>query len=304
MPSLHLAPPIVRGAGGALALSLLLSELPLAAAQEPAPAAKPEPYVETIPGTAVKFEMVPVPAGELTAPAPKPARPARPARGARPTRPAAPVPAAKPVPVKGFWIGKTEMTWDAYDIFAFRLDLPEEQRGAPADVVSRPSKPYGAPDEGFGHQGYAALRATYHSASEFCKWLSEKTGKKYRLPTEVEWEYACRAGGKPVKLAPKHLALVAWYWDNADTQTHPVGTKKPNAWGLHDMLGNVWEWATGKDGQPIVCGGSWRDEAPLVHSGARERYSPVWQVRDSQRPKSRWWLSDAPHIGFRVVRDE
>jgi formylglycine-generating enzyme required for sulfatase activity len=151
-----------------------------------------------------------------------------------------------------------------------------------------------------GHQGFAAQSMTYASAAKFCEWLSKKTGKKYRLPTETEWAWAARAGGKdPEK--PANLQAIAWYWDNADDKTQPVATKNPNALGIHDMLGNVWEWTTATGGGGVVRGGSYRDKATNVHVGARAVYSPSWQTTDPQNPKSKWWLSDAPFIGFRVV---
>ncbi|MCS6777633.1 MAG: SUMF1/EgtB/PvdO family nonheme iron enzyme, partial [Chloroherpetonaceae bacterium] len=153
-----------------------------------------KPYTETIPGFMVRFEMVPIPGGKIKIADPE---------GKKPPR---------EVEVKPFWMGKMEVTWDEYDIFAFQLDLPEEQREKGRGSKSRPSKPYGAPDFGFGHKGYPALTMTFYAATRYCEWLSQKTGKKYRLPTEAEWEWACRAGSdKP----PADLDRVAWFWDNS-----------------------------------------------------------------------------------------
>lgn len=204
----------------------------------------------------------------------------------------------KTVDVKALWVGQTEVTWDVFDIYAFRLDLTQEQNAKGVDAEARPSKPYGAPDRGFGHQGYAALGMTANSAQRFCEWLSKKTGKTFRLPTEAEWEYAARAGEAD---APTNLDEVAWYWDNADDVTHPVGKKKPNAWGLYDTLGNTWEWANGLDGTAIVCGGAYNSKAKDVAFSSRKAYSPKWQEADAHVPKSKWWLSDGPFIGMRVV---
>ncbi len=260
--------------------------LPPAAAQK-----TPPPYVETIPGTTVKFEMVPVPGAPVSVAN---------ARGG----------AAGQTKGKALWMGKTEVTWDAYDIFAFRLDQSQSEQAkgsAPnsADATSRPSKPYGAPDRGFGHQGYPAIGMTYQAAEAYCRWLSGKTGKKYRLPTEAEWEHAARAGvAKAGPLPKSELDKYAWHWDNAQDKTQAVATKAPNTWGLHDMLGNVAEWCTGADGKPVVRGGSYNDNADKVHPGARAVQAPDWNATDPQDPKSKWWLADAPFVGFRVVREE
>jgi formylglycine-generating enzyme required for sulfatase activity len=162
----------------------------------------------------------------------------------------------------------------------------------------------------------------------YCHWLSLKTGKHYRLPTEAEWEYACRAGSAtayPFGNDPARLGEFAWYGKNAGETTHEVGGKKPNAWGLHDMLGNVAEWCldhySATDYQKykgpvfnplrkptkfkyshVVRGGSWADPADRCRSAARRGSDKSWQVRDPQTPQSIWWLSDADFVGFRVVR--
>lgn len=247
---------------------------------------KLEPFTETIPGSLVTFEMVPIP-GRVVEPGP----------GGT----------SADFPAKSFWISKHEVTWDAFDIFVFRLDLTEKERTLEGrDAKSRPSKPYGAPDRGFGHAGYPALGMTYHSAQMYCEWLSKKTGKKYRLPTEAEWQYAAIAGAEqtPAALGPDALSKVAWFWDNAEDKTHPVGKKEPNGWGLHDMLGNVAEWVTGRDGTPVAMGGSYDDDAEDVTVGSRKLPKPEWNATDPQNPKSKWWLSDAPFIGFRVVCED
>ena len=138
--------------------------------------------------------------------------------------------------IKPVWIGTTEITWDLYDIFAYRLDLSQEDAVKEEVIAARPSKPYGAPDRGYGHQGYPAIGIHVQSAEAFCKWLSEKLGKKFRLPTEAEWEYAAMAEDSTT---PSPMDDYAWSWDNADDTTHPVGKLKPNKWGLYDMLGNA-----------------------------------------------------------------
>jgi len=86
---------------------------------------------------------------------------------------------------------------------------------------------------------------SWNDAADFCKKLSEKTGQAVRLPTEAEWEYACRAGTTTAYSfgdADSALGDYAWYGANSGSKTHPVGQKKPNSWGLYDMNGNVWQW--------------------------------------------------------------
>jgi formylglycine-generating enzyme required for sulfatase activity len=216
-----------------------------------------------------------------------------------------PIPADKDGKIKPFWISKTEVTWDAFDVYAFRLD-EGESGGANVDAVSRPTKPYLPPDRGLGHEGYAAISVGYTNAQEFCNWLSARTGKHYRLPTEQEWEYACRAGSTKTYGVCDDVAGLkdyAWYADDSDGAPHPVAQKKPNAWGLYDMQGNVLEWVQGADGKPTTCGGSWRDEPEKLKPESRQKQEPSWNVTDPQIPKSKWWLSDGPMVGFRIVCD-
>ena len=279
--------PIITSAALALAaLTVVLAPLNAARIQGTPADGEFKAYTETVPNALVKFEMLPIPEGSIDMPDPK--NPGQ----------------TTSVKVKRLWMSKTEVLWDLYDIYAFRLDLTDEQKANNVDAESRPSKPYGAPDRGFGHQGYPALSMHLDAAEYFCKWLSAKTGKKYRLPTEAEWEYACRAGGPPKKLEGSDLEAVAWFWDNADDKTHPAGQLKPNAWGFYDMLGNAAEWVIMPDGKKAVAGGSFRDKADKVHCGARDFYTPDWQAQDAHTPKSRWWLSDGPHVGLRLVREE
>lgn len=229
----------------------------------------------TIPNTTVSFEMVQVPAGKIKI-------------------------KDKEVEVKSHWVAVHELTWDVMDIYAYKLDLSQEQAAQGVDAESRPSKPYGAVDRGFGHKGFPALSMTFHNGTQFCAWLSKKTGKTFRMPTEAEWEYAARAGetSEPAKMEDYAIT-----WENSDDQTQRVGSKKPNAWGLHDVLGNVGEWAMGLDGKPYICGGHFMAKRPVTKFSTRNAYAPNWQEADAHVPKSRWWLSDAPFVGMRVVCD-
>jgi formylglycine-generating enzyme required for sulfatase activity len=202
--------------------------------------------------------------------------------------------------IKSLWFSQTEITWDVFDIWAFRMDQTDDEQAKGVDAKSRPSKPYGAPDRGFGHSGYPAIGMTFNSATLFCEWLSKKTGKKYRLPTEEEWEYACL--GPSNETSPK--AERAWFRGNSQFKSWDVGTKKANGWGLHDMLGNVMEWCTTKEGPPVCRGGSFMDPEDKVTPFERFLQTPKWNENDPQNPKSKWWLANASWVGLRVVCED
>jgi formylglycine-generating enzyme required for sulfatase activity len=284
-----------------------------------------KPYVETVPGTEIRFEVVAIPGGSFVmgSPANEQGR----ASDEGPQR---------EVVIRPFWMGAMEVTWDEYDLFAFSLDLKKERQSSAAqtparvDAVTRPTPPYADESFGYGKGRQPVISITYHAAMEYCRWLSAKTGKTYRLPTEAEWEYACRAGAKSAYSFgddAKRLADYAWYADNSDGQPHRVGQKKPNAWGLFDMHGNVAEWCIDRydkdfygsfkqsgavvapvllpDGRRyphVVRGGSWDDAPALVRSAARRASNKEWSRRDPQRPQSIWWHTEAMTVGFRVVR--
>jgi hypothetical protein len=236
-----------------------------------------KPFAQDIPTAAFKFDMLPIPSDE--------------SKG-----------------IKAFYISKTEITWEAFDVYLYGLDetaAPAKPASAPQpDAITRPSKPYLPPDRGFGHEGFAAITMSFKNAENFCAWLSAKTGRKYRLPTENEWEYACRAGATgPYFFGDnaKKLGDYAWFAANGDDVAHAVGKKKPNDWGLYDMLGNVEEWCSGRDGKPVLKGGSYRDDAEALKITAHKPNSPSLNAADPQVPKSKWWLANGPHVGFRVV---
>lgn len=225
--------------------------------------------LDSIPGTLVRFEMVRVP-GEPP-----------------------------------LWIGRTEVTWDMYDAFALsRPDSSEQRRrSSDADAVARPTRPYGAPDYGWGHAGFPVISVAYTAALAFCEWLSARTGKAYRLPTETEWLRVAglAAPGRP--LAATTRDALAWHAGNSAGRTHRVGEKERDALGLHDLFGNAAEWVVGADRRPVTRGGSFRDAAERVGPDGRAVQDDTWNERDPQIPQSRWWLSDAPFAGFRIVRE-
>lgn len=208
---------------------------------------------------------------------------------------------AQQVAVKPFWIATTEATWEAFDAFTASgpASKPYDQTAFGPDAVARPSKSYILPDLGWGHHGYPAINLTFTSVEMFCRWLSKETGRKYRVPTEAEWELACRAGLKNGQVDKAQAAKMAWLKANSGGMTHPVAKKVADLNGLYDMLGNAGEWATDLSGKPVLCGSAFDDAA--ASPTARRRWQPSWQETDPQIPKSRWWLADAPFAGFRIV---
>lgn len=259
-------------------------------------AAEMKPYKAPIPGSDASYEMVPIRGGTFTMGS----------AGKADEQP------AHRVTVEPFWMGTHEVTWDQYRLFQFAT---AERKDAQADAVSHPTRPYMEMSFGMGISGYPAISMTQHAANKYAQWLSARTGHFYRLPTEAEWEYACRADG-----AAPPLDEVAWTAENSKGKYAKVGTKKPNAWGLYDMLGNVMEWTldayvpytAGAQRSPwtksktsyphAVRGGGWNDKAELVTCTARVASDASWKMQDPQLPKSIWYLTDAQWLGFRVVR--
>ena len=239
-----------------------------------APAASAQAYKETIAGTLLTFELVPVPGGSV-------------------------VVGGTTIPVAPFLIGRTEVTWDLYDLYA-QAPNPGKTDGS-VDAIARPSRPYGSPDYGWGRAGYPAISVARQAAETFCRWLSARTGKNYRLPTEAEWVRAAELAAGQLPAASREA--IAWHAGNATGTTHPVATRKADRLGLFDLFGNAAEWVMPADGALVTRGGSFRD--PLDETGpqGRARQDSSWNERDPQLPKSRWWLSDGPFVGFRVVSD-
>jgi len=278
-------------------------------------------YTDTIPNTKVAFEMLPVPAGTFMMGSP----------ASEPGRNADEEPQHK-VTLKAFYIGAKEVTWAEYDEFGFSLDLQRKRKLGltgpkdAGDVVSRPTPPYADESWGWGKEAQPVIGITHYSATKYCEWLSARTGKKYRLPTEAEWEYAARAGTKTTYSFGDDAAAVgeyAWLKANSEEQPHVGGQKKPNAWGLFDIHGNAAEWTRdlydaafyakspadnpvndSKELYPhVVRGGSWDDEPARLRSAARRSSIEAWSRRDPQNPKSLWWHTDATFVGFRVVAE-
>jgi len=185
---------------------------------------------------------------------------------------------------RAFFLGQTEVTQAQWEAVMGRN---------PSRFTGDPSRPV----EG----------VSWDDAQEFCRRLSQKTGMNFRLPTEAEWEYACRAGTMTAYSFgndASRLGEFAWFQGNSDESTKPVGTREPNLWGLYDMHGNVWEWVEDRYGDypseattdppgrragPTrgVRGGSWNYHAPLCRAAFRHNLVPTHR---------------SDFVGFRVAR--
>jgi formylglycine-generating enzyme required for sulfatase activity len=280
-------------------------------------------YTETIPRSKVHFEMVAVPGGVYWRGSPNDEKQRKEDEGP-----------AHAVRIRPFWMGQCEVTWDEFDLYSKDGPVGEHENekalAKDADAITRPTPPYIDETHGYGREGYPVIGISHHAAMEYCRWLSKKTGKAYRLPTEAEWEWACRAGTRTAYSFgddPKDLKDHAWFVENSGESTHPVGKKKPNPWGLYDMHGNVGEWCldhyeadlygsfptgrltlapvklpTEKRFPHVVRGGSWDDSAARCRSAARRASDKSWNRSDPARPQSLWWLADNDFVGFRIVR--
>jgi len=308
-----------------LAIVTELQKRILASSKETAEAQMTK-YSETIPGSTVSFDLVPIAGGTFTMGSPDTEPNRKPDEGPQHL-----------VKISPFWMGRCEVTWDEYELFMYpdqdtgirevsKTDLESKKL---ADAVTHPTKPYVEMSFGMGKSGYPAISMTQHGANKYCQWLSARTGHFYRLPTEAEWEYAARAGTKCAYFFGEdasQLGEYAWFEQNSDFKYQKVGKKKPNPWGLCDIYGNVSEWVLdqydpvyykqfsmsvpvsvpwNKATKPyphVVRGGSWTDKPALCRSSARRGSEPSWKMQDPQLPKSVWYFTDAQFIGFRIIR--
>jgi formylglycine-generating enzyme required for sulfatase activity len=274
--------------------------------------AEMKPYTETIANTAVRFKMVPIPGGTFMMGSPVGEAGRSDDEGPQ-----------HEVQIEPFWMEEHEVTWNEYENWSLKLDIELRKSNRErvseldrlADGVTRPTLPYTDMSYGMGKDGYPAISMTQVAAKTYCEWLSHKTGRYYRLPTEAEWEYACRAGSKTAYSFgddPRKLGEYAWSLENSrngkpDNGYQKVALKKPNAWGLCDMHGNVAEWtldqyipdfyrqfagktAAGPLAVPTklypraVRGGSFLDEADRLRSAARRGSNRDWKEQDPEIP--------------------
>ena len=293
--------------------------------------AEMKPYTETIPGTSLTFKMVPIKGGKFMMGSPDSEDGRLDDEGPQ-----------IDVEVKPFWMEEHETTWLQFEQFAI-LYLQRNRRGDNvterdriADALAAPTPLWGTSDshDNKGKAGYPAAGMTIYAAQMYCKWLTALTGRYYRLPTEAEWEYACRAGTTTAFSFGEDDADIdeyAWWFDNSLGDVQQVKKLKPNAWGLYDMHGNVAEWVleryasdtyanrqpgsfaapvrpaatlvSNRDPINVVRGGSAdSDEPSELRSARRLQYNEDWRADDPQFPRSIWWLTNNGAVGFRVVR--
>jgi formylglycine-generating enzyme required for sulfatase activity len=297
-----------------------IASIPAAAKTE----AEMQPYSTNILGSDVSYDMVPIKAGKYKMGSPDNEEGRKPDEGPQ-----------HDVEIGAFWMGKHEVTWNEFELFMY----PNEEKktresknvdptiNTLTDATTRPTQPYVEMSFGMGKEGFPAISMTQHAANKYCQWLSAKTGHFYRLPTEAEWEYAARAGTTTKYFwgdaaDPKTVSEYCWWQNNSDFKYQKVGKKKPNPWGLYDILGNVIEWTLdGYDPEfykksPVsnpwnkatkpyphsARGGSWDDDAGKLRVAARRASNADWKIQDPQLPKSIWYHTDAQFLGFRIVR--
>ncbi len=284
-----------------------------------------KPYTEEITNTPITFGMVPIPGGKFMMGSPDDEDDRGDGEGPQ-----------HEVAIEPFWMGKCEVTWDEYNEWAMEMDnnrrnvmkRASDKYDLLGDALTAPTRPYTDMTFDMGQDGYPAICMTQVAAKMYCKWLSAKTGRYYRLPTEAEWEYACRAGTTTAYSFgddPDDLEDYAWYFDNSEDGYAKVGEKKANPWGLHDMHGNVSEWvldqydedfyatlagksvtnplaAPTKIYPRVVRGGCWDDDPEMLRSAARRGSNVKWKQQDPQLPQSIWYHTETYCPGFRVVR--
>ena len=206
--------------------------------------------------------------------------------------------------VTDFYLGKCEVSWDEFDYWALCKDLEEKQAVLARNKLLRPSAPHNldAIYRNWGRKDQPVVGVSRKSAELYCQWLSEQTGKKYRLPTSAEWLHAYKLGGEAT-ISEKET--VAWLESNSldddgfDNRAMKVGSREPNKLGIHDMLGNASEWVSD---QPVVRGGNFlTEEEELSGEWEEKEDQGVWNATYPQLPKSIWWYKDADYVGFRLV---
>jgi len=304
-------------------------------------AAEMKPYIESITGTTVTFKMVPIPGGKFLLGSPDDEADREDHEGPQ-----------IEVEIAPFWMEEHEVTWAEFQQFQQYL-LRDSRRSRDPDTrtdrektvdgMARPTPAYDISSISYSKSSkldHPASGMSAYAGQVYCKWLTAATGRYYRLPTEAEWEYACRAGTTTAFSFgddPDDLKAYGWFFDNVDDGYNKVMAKKPNAWGLYDMHGNVAEWVLGlydenayqkfKDGEikSLLIQGKWdTDMKAMMHvasgagylarggycdlfaeecrSAARIVAQENWKEQDPMFPKSIWYYTEAPFVGFRIIR--
>lgn len=276
-----------------------------------------KPYDQVITGSTQKFKMVPIPAGSFLM-----------GSASTETKREADEGPQKKVQIDAFWMGAYEVTRDQFDIF---LKDDQTSMNSDVDAITRPSPQYVDLSWGMGKEGgYPANSMSQRAAIMYCRWLYQKTGIFYRIPTEAEWEYACRAGTTTTYFFgndKSKLSEYAWDLESGDDKYEKVGQKKANPWGLYDILGNLMEWTldhydperyakieenakspvtevNSSKYPKVLRGGSFMESGTAFRSAKRFHSEPAWNRRDPQIPKSKWWLTEAKNVGIRLVRPQ
>ncbi len=292
--------------------------------REPVQVTEFKNYTERIPNSSVSFNMVAVPGGKFKMGSP----------GKEPFRREDEGP-VRDVEISPFFMAEIEVSWDEY--LTFYVQTAAEGRSTDTeglrnkktdkpDAITGATPPYGQPDQGWGLGQRPAISFSYHAAETYCKWLSSATGKTYRLPTEAEWEYACRAGtttpyffpGKPTdflktglraRFSKNDTAVIntyVTYKGNSPTKTQLPDKVKPNPFGLKNMAGNVAEFCSDwyqTDTYAKYSGGLLKDpKGPaegtehVVRGGSFQ--NPADMLRSAARDHSRTdaWLKTDPQM--------
>lgn len=275
------------------------------------------PYVQVIPETGERIEMLPIPGGTIQV------QPADASMASEKTN-------VQTITIEPFWMSKTEITMDQYMPYrqlylkqrkaSYEPDFKGLEFGD-VDGVSAPTEIY-APDYNFEYAGSmdsAMPTTSLFAACQYTKWLSLVADLDYRLPLRDEWQHACQSGnhdesGKPMKYGFGNNANVLGqhgnFFDDGSTEVATtVGTKLPNAWGLQDMHGNLSEWVIDrvpKELLPyghIAMGGSFDSDAADCQCGSVIRSSEAWWDEDPDFPRSPWWTTsyEGRATGFRIL---
>ena len=203
----------------------------------------------------------------------------------------------------GFWMGKHEVSFERFNFyFDDRDQIGVDGRVHPSEAGR--SFMLAKIPKRMQRRRSPMTNLRWNSAVGYCDWLSRKTGDYYRLPTEREWEHACRAGEKGP--APAKRDALAWHKGNSGDESHLGGEAAANAFGLHDMLGNAWEYCLEHDTPPhfkaVLRGGAWNMPPEKLGFSTRTTVRSPWFDGDPNRPRSTWFLPGEYSQGFRVVR--